>query len=56
MLHVYDPKALHSILIKDVEQFPHDVAPSKCVLTLFVSPTDLTLASVIYFCSSDPAF
>ncbi len=29
MLHVYDPKALHSILIKDVEQFPKDLSPSK---------------------------
>ncbi|KAI0328016.1 cytochrome P450 [Cubamyces sp. BRFM 1775] len=28
MLHVYDPKALHSILIKDVEIYPKTLAPT----------------------------
>ncbi|RPD55311.1 cytochrome P450 [Lentinus tigrinus ALCF2SS1-7] len=28
MLHLYDPKALHSVFIKDVENFPHDLNPS----------------------------
>ncbi|KAJ8488429.1 hypothetical protein ONZ51_g3565 [Trametes cubensis] len=28
MLHVYDPKALHSILIKDVELYPKTLAPT----------------------------
>ena len=29
LLHVYDPRALHHILIKDAEHFPKDTAPSK---------------------------
>ncbi|RDX52864.1 cytochrome P450 [Lentinus brumalis] len=41
MLHVYDPKALHSILIKDVEQFPKDLSPSND-LPLLLGPGLLT--------------
>ena len=29
MLHVFDPRALHSIFVKDAEYYPHDLNPSK---------------------------
>ncbi|RDX47337.1 cytochrome P450 [Lentinus brumalis] len=28
MLNLFDPKALHSVLVKDVDNFPHDLNPS----------------------------
>lgn len=31
MLIVYDPKALHSLLIKDADSYPKCSAPFECV-------------------------
>ncbi|KAH9857430.1 cytochrome P450 [Lenzites betulinus] len=41
MLHIYDPKALHSVLIKDVENFPKCTDPFDDFI-LFLGPSVLT--------------